>query len=88
MELSQTCQLRIAVVLCVREFWHCLYTDTGISGIDGICLSVFGERDSMKNEMLIEGLKVLPESEYVGMNYGRGISPKYLAKIVVISERT
>lgn len=48
----------------------------------GDCLTVFGERESMKTEMLIEGLKVLPESEYAGMNYGRGISPKYLAKIV------
>ena len=46
------------------------------------CLTVFGERESMKTENLIEGLKILPESDYAGLNYGRGISPKYLAKIV------
>jgi hypothetical protein len=46
------------------------------------CLTVFGERESMKTENLIEGLKILPESDYAGLNYGRGISPKYLAKMV------
>jgi len=46
------------------------------------CLTVFGERESMKTETLIEGLRILPESDYAGLNYGRGISPKYLAKMV------
>lgn len=46
------------------------------------CLKVFGERESMKTEMLIEGLKILPEADYSTLSYGRGISPKYLAKMV------
>lgn len=46
------------------------------------CLKVFGDRDVLKSETLIEGLKVLPESDYASMNYGRGITAKTLARIV------
>ncbi len=46
------------------------------------CFKVFAERDSLKSELLILGLKELPESDYASMNYGRGITAKYLAKIV------
>ena len=46
------------------------------------CLKVFADRDSLKSELLIQGLKELPESDYSSMNYGRGITSKYLAKMV------
>lgn len=46
------------------------------------CLKVFGQRDSLRSESLIQGLKELPESDYDSMSYGKGITSKYLAKIV------
>ena len=46
------------------------------------CLKVFADRDSLKSESIIQGLKELPESDYASMSYGRGITSKYLAKIV------
>lgn len=46
------------------------------------CLKVFAGRDSLKSELLILGLKELPETDYASMNYGRGITSKVLAKIV------
>jgi len=46
------------------------------------CLTVFAGRESLKSELLIQGLKELLDSDYNSMNYGRGISAKYLAKMV------